>query len=68
MLKQNANEHNYTLVDLLPNENLNEESSEDFMKNELKTFLKKQLHSTSNSNRNISTLELNKNNIPYSSY
>jgi hypothetical protein len=68
LLKQNTNEHNYTLVDLLPNENLNEDSTEDFMKNELKTFLKKQLHSTSNSNRNISTLELNKNNISYSSY
>ena len=66
--QENFGGNNYTLVDLLPNENLNDKSTEDFMKNELKTFLKKQLNSTSNVKNNISTLELNKSNISYSSY
>jgi ferritin len=47
-----ANDENYTLIDLLPT---NEDKPT--MKNELKNFLKKQLHNTDNSETNIESLQ-----------
>ena len=52
----------YTLIDLLPKE------EEPTMKNELKNFLKKQLHPSNESGTNISSLDLMANTDSYSLY
>jgi hypothetical protein len=44
------NESEYNLIDLIP-------KKEESMKNELKNFLKKQLHTSSNTGTDISTLD-----------
>ena len=62
--KSNASSESadYTLLDLLPKE---EPST---MKNELKNFLKKQLHAPNDSGSNISSLDLMSNTDSYSIY
>ena len=52
----------YTLIDLLPKE------EEPTMKNELKNFLKKQLHPSNESGTNISSLDLMSNTDSYALY
>ena len=52
----------YTLIDLLPKE------EGPTMKNELKNFLKKQLHTSNESGINISSLDLMSNTESYSLY
>ena len=54
IIKKNSNSlqrEDYTLIDLLP------KKEEDTMKNELKSFLKKQLHSSSESGTSIVALD-----------
>jgi hypothetical protein len=48
-VKENNND-DYTLIDLLPNSNDIEEKEKPNMKNELKNFLKKQLHEPKSDN------------------
>jgi hypothetical protein len=63
IIKQNSNtstNEEYTLIDLLP------KKDESNMKDELKNFLKKQLHN-SNEGTNITSLDFMSNSISYSS-
>jgi len=55
-------EPEYTLIDLLP------KTEEPTMKNELKNFLKKQLHNSIEPETNISSLDLMSNENSYSLY
>jgi cell shape-determining protein MreC len=57
-------EEDYTLIDLLPQTNENKPT----MKNELKNFLKKQLHTQNESGTNISSLDLMSNTDSFSLY
>ena len=74
IIKNNSNSYNssvisntypepeYTLIDLLP------KTEEPTMKNELKNFLKKQLHNSFEAETNISSLDLMSNETSYSLY
>ena len=56
------NNSNYTLIDLLPKQESN-------MKNELKSFLKSQLHGNNNNNNNNNNIDTYDNNhVSYSSF
>jgi hypothetical protein len=74
IIKNNSNSYNssdisntypepeYTLIDLLP------KTEEPTMKNELKNFLKKQLHNSFEAETKISSLDLMSNETSYSLY
>ena len=57
-----SSEADYTLIDLLP------KAEEPTMKNELKNFLKKQLHNSNDSGTNITSLDLLSNSDSYALY
>ena len=61
IIKQNS-KTDYTMIDLLPKE------ENPTMKNELKSFLKKQLHNSNDTGTNISSLDLMSNSESYSLY
>jgi len=61
VIKQNSST-DYTMIDLLPKE------EKPTMKNELKKFLKKQLHNNNETGTNISSLDLMSNSESYSLY
>lgn len=61
IIKQNS-KTDYTMIDLLPQE------EKPTMKNELKNFLKKQLHNNNETGTNISSLDLMSNSESYSLY
>ena len=61
IIKQNS-KTDYTMIDLLPKE------EKPTMKNELKNFLKKQLHNSNDIGTNISSLDLMTNSESYSLY
>ena len=61
IIKQNS-KTDYTMIDLLPKED------KPTMKNELKNFLKKQLHNSNDIGTNISSLDLMSNSDSYSLY
>lgn len=61
IIKQNS-KTDYTMIDLLPKE------EKPTMKNELKNFLKKQLHNSNDIGTNISSLDLMSNSESYSLY
>lgn len=56
--KSSSSSSSYTNIDLLPTE-MEELNSSSSMKNELKSFLKKQLNSEDSSNMNVMGLEVN---------
>jgi hypothetical protein len=52
----NSNSTSYTNIDLLPINDLNETNDQTIMKDELKTFLKKQLNNNQTGNEELFTL------------
>jgi hypothetical protein len=58
-LSKSSSSSSYTNIDILPTEMEDLNSSSSSMKNELKSFLKKQLNSEDSSNMNVMGLEVN---------